>query len=61
MPNTRGIPNKWGGLADFFVYYMKNSGEGGKIFRLLHEKPGEGGFCFMNFINAGSPPLLIGT
>jgi hypothetical protein len=31
------------GEAEFFVYYMKNSGEGGKFFRLLHEKQGEGG------------------
>ena len=38
----RGGPNKRGGLADFFVYYMKNNGEGGKFFRLLHEKQGEG-------------------
>jgi hypothetical protein len=26
--NKRGGPNKRGGLADFFVYYMKNNGEG---------------------------------
>jgi hypothetical protein len=33
-------------LAEFFVYYMKNSGEGGKLFRLLDEKQGEGGIIF---------------
>ena len=42
MSNKRGGPNKREGLADFFVYYMKNSGEGGNIFRLVHEKQGEG-------------------
>ena len=42
MLDKRGGPNKRGGLADFFVYYMKNNGEGGKFFRLLHEKQGEG-------------------
>jgi hypothetical protein len=26
--NRRGGLNKWGGLADFLVYYMKNNGEG---------------------------------
>ena len=35
VPNISGGPNK-----DFFVYYMKNRGEGGQIFRLLHEKQG---------------------
>ena len=42
MINKRGGPNKWGGLADFFIYDMKNSGEGGFFFRLLHEKQEEG-------------------
>ena len=41
MPNKRGGPNKREGLADFFVYYMKNSGEGGNIFRLVDKKQGE--------------------
>ena len=41
MPNKRGGPNKPGGLADFLVYYMKNLGEGGNIFCLVHEKQGE--------------------
>jgi len=27
----RGGPVKRGGLADFFVYYMKNNGEGENI------------------------------
>ena len=26
VPNTREGPNKQGGWADFFIYYMKNSG-----------------------------------
>ena len=42
MLNKRGGPNKQGGLADFFIYYMKNNREGGGIFCLLHEKQGEG-------------------
>jgi hypothetical protein len=40
--NRRGGPNKQGGLEDFFVYYMKNNGEGGKNYLLLHENQGEG-------------------
>ena len=42
MLNRRGGPSKRGGLADFFIYYIKNSGEGGNFFCLLHEKQGEG-------------------
>ena len=38
MPNKRGGPNKRVGWTSFFVYYMKNNGEGGQIFSLLHEK-----------------------
>ena len=37
--------------ADSFVYYMKNSGEGGKIFRLLDEKPQVGWKYFQETIN----------
>ena len=37
-----GGPDKRGWSADFFVYYMKNNGEWGKIFQLLHEKQGQG-------------------
>jgi len=42
VPNKRGGPNKWGGLADFFRLLHENNGEGGKCFCLLHEKQGEG-------------------
>ena len=35
-------PNERGGLADFFIYYMKNNGEWGIFFRLLHKKQGDG-------------------
>ena len=42
MLNKRGGPNKRGERADFFTYYMKNSGEGGNFFHLLHEKQGDG-------------------
>ena len=42
MLNKRGGPNKRGGLADFFFYYMKNNGEMGNAFNLSHEKQGEG-------------------
>ena len=39
MPNKRGGPNKWAGWADFILfYYIKISGEGRQIFRLLHGK-----------------------
>ena len=41
MLNKRGGPNKQGGLVNFFVYYMKNNGEGVKFLCLLHEKQGE--------------------
>ena len=41
MLNRRGGPNKRGGLEDFFVYYIKNNGEGGNFFRLLHENKGK--------------------
>ena len=37
----KGGPNKRGGWADFFIYYMKNSGQGGIFSRLLHKKQGE--------------------
>ena len=43
-----GGPNKRGGQADLFIYYMKNSGEGEIFFGLLHEKQGEG-------VKRGSP------
>ena len=33
-----GGPDKRGGLAYFFVYYMKNNGEGEMFFHLLQEK-----------------------
>ena len=42
VSNRKGGLNKRVGLAEFFVYYMKNRGEGGKFFCLLHEKQGEG-------------------
>ena len=38
MLNKRGGPNKWGWWADFFIYYMENSGMGGHFFHLLREK-----------------------
>ena len=38
-------------MAEFFVYYIKNSGEGGKFFCLLHEKQGEGGIIFWKLIS----------
>ena len=38
MLNKRGGPNKREGRADFCIYYMKNGGEDGIFFRLLHEK-----------------------
>ena len=37
-----GGPDKWVGLADFFVYHMKNNGEGAIFFCLLYKKQGEG-------------------
>ena len=54
MHDIRGGPNKRGGREDFFVYHMKNSGEGEQIFRLLHEKQGEGGL-FSEINKRGSP------
>ena len=45
--HTRGAPNKRGGWADFFIYYMKNRGEG-FFFHLLQDKQGEGGIIFWN-------------
>ena len=38
MLNKRGGPNKWGWWADFFIYYMENSGMGEHFFHLLPEK-----------------------
>ena len=35
VPNTTGGPNKQKGLTDIFIYYMKNSGEGGCLFRVF--------------------------
>ena len=42
------LSNKWGVWEDFFIYYMKNNGNGGQIAWLLHEKQGEGGIFFSN-------------
>ena len=42
MFDKKGGLNKRGGCADFFIDHVKNSGEGGNFFRLLHEKQGEG-------------------
>ena len=42
MLNKSGGSHKWGGLADFFIYYKKSNGEGGNFLRLLHQKQGEG-------------------
>ena len=39
------------GWADSFVYYIKNSVEGGQIFRLLHEKQQAGWTNFQKTIN----------
>jgi hypothetical protein len=51
-------PNKWAGWADFFAHYMKNSGEGGQIFRFLHEnQPGAGWINFQKSINGKSMPI----
>ena len=47
------------GWADSFVYYMKNSGEGGQIFRLLHEKQQAGWTNFQKSINGHA--RLLGT
>ena len=55
MHDIRGGPNKRGGQEDFFVYHMKNSGEGEQIFRLLHEKQGECGIFFSEINKRGSP------
>ena len=59
MHDIRGGPNKRGGREDFFVYHMKNSGEGEQIFRLLHKKTRGGWNFFPKLINGG--PLILGT
>ena len=44
--NKRAHPNKRAGRDNFFIYYMKNRVQGGKICHLLHEKLLQGGFFF---------------
>ena len=58
MPNKWAGPNKWVGWADFLVYYMKNSGEGGQILRLLYEKQRAGWTNFQKSLINGHARLL---
>ena len=52
------LVNKRTGWADFFVFYMKNSVEGG-LFRLLYEKQRVGWTNFQKSINGHA--RLLGT
>ena len=58
VPNKWAGPNKWVGWADFLVYYMKNSGEGGQILRLLNEKQRAGWTNFQKSLINGHARLL---
>ena len=44
--NKRAHPNKRAGRENFFIYYIKNRVQGGKICHLLHEKLLQGGLFF---------------
>jgi hypothetical protein len=44
--NKRAHPNKRAGRENFFIYYMKNRVQGGKICHLLHKKLLQGGLFF---------------
>ena len=44
--NKQAHPNKRAGRRNFFIYYMKNRVQGGKICQLLHEKLLQGGLFF---------------
>jgi hypothetical protein len=49
--NKRAHPNKRAGKENFFIYYMKNRVQGGKICHLLHEKLLQVGLFFSEMLS----------
>ena len=54
LPKKRTHHSKQVGRENFFVYYMKNCVQGGKICHLLHEKLLQGGFFFPKMLSEHS-------
>ena len=55
---VRGGPKTREGWWDFFGYCMKKGGEGGQIFRLLHERAEKQGWILFLEINKRGVPSL---